>query len=312
MIKSVRSPETGQASGVRLGRTNLMVARLGLGAAPLGNMMGPVSDATARDILLTATQIAGTIVDTAPLYGVGLSEERIGATLSGGSKRKFVLSTKVGRLVKNGEIVEDYSYDGTMRSVEASSQRLGGLPLDIVHVHDPDEHFDEALEGAFRALAELRRNGTIQAVSAGMNQWQMLARFLDHADLDCLLIAGRYSLLDRSAEAELLPKCLSKGVGLMVGGVFNSGILANPRRGSTYDYVAADETTLARAMRLKEICDSYAIPLRAAALQFPLRNAAVSAVLVGVRSIEEWLENARLFGVQIPDSLWAELLASDV
>ena len=260
--------------------------------------------------------------DTAPLYGHGLAEQRLGAVLRTKPRDEFVLATKVGRLLRNDAPPEpgqafkgtppvnpvfDFSYDGVMRSAEESLARLGLDRIDVLHIHDPDEHHDEALSGAYRALDRLRSEGTIKAVGAGMNQSEMLVRFAREADFDCFLLAGRYSLLDRSGATELLPLCVERHIGVIAGGVFNSGILASPKPGATYNYQPAPPALLQRTMQLKGICERHSVDLKAAALQFPLRHPAVVSVLTGPRSVAEIDENIRLFQTPIPDDLWPQL-----
>jgi len=260
--------------------------------------------------------------DTAPLYGHGLAEARLGAVLRTKPRDAFVLASKVGRLLRADAPPEpgqsykgapplnpvfDFSYDGVMRSVEESLERFGLDRIDILHIHDPDDHFEEALTGAYRALDQLRREGSIKAVGAGMNQAEMLVRFAREADFDCFLLAGRYTLLDRVGEHELLPLCAERGIGIIAGGVFNSGLLADPRPGATFNYQAAPDHLVQRAVRLREICEAQGVDLKAAAIQFPLRNPAITSVLTGCRSVAELEENVHAFETQIPDGLWAEL-----
>ena len=235
---------------------------------------------------------------------------------------EFVIATKVGRLLRKDAPPEpgqaykgappvnpvfDFSYDGVMRSAEESLVRLGLDRIDVLHIHDPDDHYEEALSGAYRALDRMRSEGTIKAVGAGMNQAEMLARFAREADFDCFLLAGRYTLLDRIGLKELLPLCVEKGIAIIAGGVFNSGILADPRPGATYNYQAAPPALLERALELEAVCNRRGVDLKAAAIQFPLRHPAVASVLTGCRSVAEVEENVRMFEAPIPDTLWDEL-----
>jgi D-threo-aldose 1-dehydrogenase len=260
--------------------------------------------------------------DTAPLYGFGLSEQRLGAVLRAKPRDEFVISTKVGRLLKAGAAPEpgqawhgtpplnpvfDFSFDATMRSVEESLGRLGLDRVDVLLIHDPDAHFEEALHGAYRALDRLRSEGTVKAIGAGMNQAEMLARFVREADIDCLLLAGRYTLLDRVGARELLPLCLERGVAVIAGGVFNSGILAESGPRVHYNYEQAPAEVIARAEEIKATCARHGVDVKAAALQFPLRHPAVKSVLTGCRSTAELEENVRLFAAPIPDALWEQL-----
>jgi D-threo-aldose 1-dehydrogenase len=298
------------------------VTRLGLGTAFLGNLFVAVSDDEAHRVVEAAWQAGIRFFDTAPLYGHGLAEERLGAVLRSKPRDQFVLATKVGRLLRadappepGQSFVEvpsvnpvfDFSFDGVMRSVEESLERLGLDRIDVLHIHDPDEHFDEALSGAYRALDRLRAEGSIRAVGAGMNQSEMLVRFAREADFDCFLVAGRYTLLDRSGARELLPLCVERGIAIIAGGVFNSGILANPRPGGTFNYQAAPPEVVARAQELAAVCERHGVELKAAAIQFPLRHPAVPAVLTGCRTVAELEENVRMFHTAISDDLWREL-----
>ena len=281
-----------------------------------------MADDEAHRVVEAAWQAGIRFFDTAPLYGHGLAEQRLGAVLRAKPREEFVLATKVGRLLRADAPPEpgqaykgvppvnptyDFSYDGVMRSVEESLTRLGLDRVDVLHIHDPDEHFEEALAGAYRALDRLRAEGTIRAVGAGMNQAEMLVRFAREADFDCFLLAGRYTLLDRTGAAELLPLCVEKSIAIIAGGVFNSGILANPRPGTTFNYQPAPPELVDRALRMQEICARHGVELKAAAIQFPLRHPAVASVLTGCRSVREVEENVRMFQAPIPSSLWDEL-----
>lgn len=313
---------------VPLGRTQLTVTRLGLGTAPLGGLFAPVTGADARATIDRAYAAGLRLFDTAPLYGHGLAEEHLGQVLRQQPRGEYVLATKVGRLLRAGAApdpsqfhegepfykvssslnpVFDFSYDGAMRSVEESLHRLGLDRIDILHIHDPDEHYEEALRGAYPALDRLRREGTIAAVGVGMNHTEMLVRFARAADCDCFLVAGRYTLLDQTAVRELLPLCLERRIAIIAGGVYNSGILADPRAGATFDYLPVNTATLERAQRVQAVCRRHGVPLKAAALQFPLGHPAVAAVLIGCRSGAEMEENLRLSRADIPAALWEEL-----
>jgi D-threo-aldose 1-dehydrogenase len=313
---------------VPLGGTGLTVTRVGLGTAALGGLYEVVADGAARATIDRAWALGLRFFDTAPLYGHGLSEARLGAALAGRTRSEFVLATKVGRLLRAGappddsqlsgglerwpgvppvNPVFDFSYDGVLRSVEESLERLGLDRVDVLHIHDPDDHYEEALDGAYRALDRLRGEGTIAAVGAGMNQCELLVRFARDAEFDCFLLAGRYTLLDQSALAELLPLCLERGVAVVLGGVLNSGILADPRPGGTYDYGLAPPEVVERARRLDAVCRRHGVPLKAAALQFPLAHPAVTSVLVGARSVAELEEDLALLRLELPAELWREL-----
>jgi D-threo-aldose 1-dehydrogenase len=224
------------------------------------------------------------------------------------------VSTKVGRLLRPGlpdwagapplEAYFDFSYDGALHSLEGSLERLGLDRVDIALVHDPDDHYEQALTGAFRALVRLRDEGAVRAIGVGMNQAEMLCRFAREADPDCFLVAGRYTVLDRTAAAELLPLCEERGIAVIAGGIFNSGILAG---GDTFDYESAGADVVARVERLRGVCARWDAPLAAAAVQFPARHPAVASVLVGCRSAAELEEDVRLHELELPTALWAEL-----
>jgi D-threo-aldose 1-dehydrogenase len=298
------------------------VTRLGLGTAPLGGLYQALSDEEGHRVVEAAWDAGIRFFDTAPMYGSGLAEQRLGTVLRSKPRSEFVLSTKVGRLLRGDAApdpdqmfkglpplnpVFDFSYDGVMRSVEESLSRLGLDHVDVLLIHDPDDYYEEALTGAYRALDRLRSEGTITAVGAGMNQAEMLNRFAREADFDCLLLAGRYTMLDQSGADELLPFCLEHGIAVIAGGVFNSGILADTRPGAHYNYRPASPELLERARRIKAICERHGVDLKAAALQFPFRHPAITSVLIGCRSVTELEENVRMFKSPIPAELWDEL-----
>jgi D-threo-aldose 1-dehydrogenase len=307
---------------VAFGRTRLRVTELGLGSAPLGGLFEAVAEDEVHRVVDAAWSAGIRFFDTAPLYGHGLAEKRLGEVLRTKPRDEFVLATKVGRLLRADAPPEpgqafvgvppvnpvfDFSYDGVMRSVDESLARLGLDRIDILHIHDPDDHYEEALHGAYRALDTLRSEGTISAVGAGMNQAEMLSRFARDADFDCFLVAGRYTLLDRIAAKELLPLCVERGIAVVAGGVFNSGILADPNSDTHYNYLPAPAELTRRALELKAKCERRGVDLKAAAIQFPLRHPAIPVVLTGPRSVAELEENIRMFQAPIPDELWAEL-----
>lgn len=299
---------------VPLGTTTVQVSRLSLGGAPIGGLKEPDAAQTTHEIVMRAYALGIRLFDTAPLYGSGASERRMGAALRQLPRDAIVVATKVGRLIRPADggtlkAVFDFSYDGVMRSVEESLARLGLDRVDILHIHDPDRHFDEALGGAYKALDRLRAEGVISAVGSGMNQQEMPARFARAARFDCFLLAGRYTLLDQVGLKDLLPLCVEKGIGIIIGGVYNSGILANPRPGATFNYRPAEPPWLERAQRLEAVCARHDTPLQAVAIQFPLAHPAVSTVLTGVRSVAELEENERMFRYPVPDALWQDLKA---
>jgi D-threo-aldose 1-dehydrogenase len=304
----------------RLGGSGVRVTRLALGCAPLAGLYEPVSAEQARATVDAAWEHGIRTFDTAPHYGAGLSERYVGEALRARPREEFVLCTKVGRLLVAGGRAQsvfpgeppvarvfDFSRDGVRRSLEASLERLGLDRVDVVHVHDPDDYLDEAIGAAIPALVELREQGVIGAVGAGMNAAAPLARIVRESDVDCVLVAGRFTLLDRSAADELLPACADRGVAVIAAGVFNSGVLADPRPGATYDYAPAATGIVERARRIAAVCERHGVPLPAAAIAFPLRDPAITAVLVGARSPAEVAADARWFAAGVPDALWDEL-----
>jgi D-threo-aldose 1-dehydrogenase len=290
------------------------------GGAPIGGLYAPVSDETAAATLQAAWDAGIRAFDTAPHYGVGVSEQRIGDFLAGRPRAEFVVSTKVGRRLVPavGPVdgadgfygtpelrrVRDYSADGAVRSLEDSLRRLRLDRVDIALIHDPDEHMAEALDGAYPALARLRSEGAVGAIGVGVNSASLAEWFVTRCDLDCVLVAGRYTLLDDSAARSLFPLCLTRGVAVLAGGVFNSGILAG---GDRYDYALAPPGLLAQARRIAEVCARYDIPVAAAALRYVLRHPAVTAAVVGARTPDEIRADAGYLSLEIPDALWAEL-----
>jgi D-threo-aldose 1-dehydrogenase len=307
---------------VPLGRSDVAVSRLGLGTAPLAGLYSAVTEDEAAAALEAAWATGIRYFDTAPHYGAGLAERRLGAFLATRPRAEFTVSTKVGRLLVPGEAapgdegfhgerglvrVRDYSAAGVYRSLAESLERSGLDSFDIVLIHDPDDHWEDAVAGAYPALERLRAEGAVRAIGAGMNQTAMLTRFVAETDVDCVLVAGRYTLLDRGATDDLLPSCQERQVGVIVGGVFNSGILADPAPGASYDYAPAPDEVRRRALALAERCAAHGVPLAAAALRFPLRHPAVTGVVVGARNPREIAENAVHAATGIPEALWAEL-----
>jgi len=290
------------------------LGRLALGTAPIGGLYEAVDDDTAQAAVERAWELGVRYFDTAPRYGAGLAERRLGAALHGKPRAEFAVSTKVGRLLRPGTtawygapaLVDyfDFSRDAALRSLGESLGRLGLDRVDVAYVHDPDDHFDEAMAGSFGALRELRDEGVVRAIGVGSNQTAILCRFAREADPDCFLVAGRYTALDRGAAPELLPLCEERGIAVVAGGVFNSGVLAG---GDTFDYEAAPPDVLARVARLRETCARHGVPLPAAAVQFPLRHPAVSTALVGCRTPDEVAEDVRLSTLDLPAALWEEL-----
>jgi D-threo-aldose 1-dehydrogenase len=311
-----------------LGGSAVQVTQLALGCAGIGNLYQPVTDEAALATVEAAWDAGIRTFDTAPHYGLGLSERRLGAALRGRPRGTFTVSTKVGRLLvpnqddglgddlANGFAVSathrriwDFSADGVLRSLEASLDRLGLDRVDIALLHDPDDHAEQALTEAYPALERLRAEGVVGAIGVGMNQSALPARFLRETDIDVVLLAGRYTLLDQGGLAELLPEAAARGRSVVIGGVFNSGLLTAPRPGATFDYAPADRPVLDRALRLLEVTERHGVPLRAAALHFPFGHRAVAGVLTGARSPEEVRDTLEQLRRPIPDALWDELRA---
>ena len=309
---------------VQLGNTKLRVTRMGLGGAPLGGLFQDVAQETAVSTIRRALELGINFVDTAPLYGHGKSEEFFGRALAGANKAGIVIATKVGRLLvpterdrlKPDEFdnpapftpVFDFSYDGVMRSFEASLKRLNADRIDILHIHDPDDHFEDAIRGAYPALDKLRSQGLISAVGAGMNQAEMPARFAREGNFDCFLLAGRYTLIDHTGLRELLPLCVEKKIGIIIGGPYNSGVLASGARpGAKFNYADAPSAVLEKVRKVESVCARHAVSMKAAALQFPLAHPAVAAVIPGARSVAELEENFKLIREPIPAEFWADL-----
>lgn len=310
-----------------IGHTGLMVTRLGLGGAPLAGLFTSVPPEQATATIERHLSKGMNFCDTAPMYACGLSEIRLGKVLSQQDRNTFVLATKVGRLLEPDSTREsifnwsddmppmkwvyNFSYDATMRCLEESLKRLNLDRVDILHIHDPDDHYDEAMNGAYRAVIKLRSEGVIKAVGAGMNQAEMLTRFAQEGDFDCFLLAGRYTLIDHTGLKELLPLCVKKKISIIVGGPYNSGILATGAvKGATFNYLPASPEILDKVRRVEAICQRYGVPLKAAALQFPLAHPAVAALIPGGRSPEEVDENTRLISHPIPSDFWQDLRAA--
>ncbi|MCH5676608.1 aldo/keto reductase [Streptomyces gilvus] len=313
-----------------LGRSGVKVTDLGFGAAALGNLFTPVGDDEGAAAVDAAWSVGIRYFDTAPHYGLGLSERRLGQALAGRPRGEFTVSTKVGRLLEplaesDGDDLEhgfavpathrrvwDFSADGVLRSIEASLTRLGLDAVDIVYLHDPDDHLDQALREAYPALERLRSEGVVRAIGAGMNQSAALARFVRETDVDAVLLAGRYTLLDQTSLADLLPAAAERGASVVAGGVFNSGLLADPRPGATYDYTTAPPALVERALELKGVAERHGLPLRAAALRFPFGHPAVAGVLVGARSAAEVRDAAAMLAEPVPEALWQDLFPAGV
>jgi D-threo-aldose 1-dehydrogenase len=288
------------------------VARVGLGTAPLGGLFADVSPEAATQTVDAAWSLGVRFFDTAPLYGSGLAEERLGGALAHRPREEYTVATKVGRVLQPGaaspefpnapplEAVFDFSPEGVRRSLAGSLDRLRLEAVDIVLLHDPEEHMEEAR----RAVETVRE--LAPRVGVGTNVVETAVSFVERGDADLVLLAGRYTLLDRSAADELLPLCADRGVALLAAGVFNSGVLAG---GTTFDYRAATPAVFERRRELEEACARHHVPLAAAAIQFPLRHPAVTSILIGARTPEEVTEDVRLLDHAVPEELWSELAA---
>jgi D-threo-aldose 1-dehydrogenase len=308
----------------RLGRSPVCVTDYSFGGAAIGNLFTEVGDQDARAAVDAAWAGGIRTFDTAPHYGLGLSERRLGGALRHRPRPEYVISTKVGRLLQPAaepfgrdpegfavpaaaSRVFDFSADGVRRSLTDSLSRLGLDHVDVALIHDPDDHGEEALRAAYPALEQLRAEGCVRAIGVGMNQAEMLTRFVTDTDIDLVLIAGRYTLLDQSAADTLLPAALDRGVAVIAGGVFNSGVLAAPTAGARYEYQPAPGSLIGRARAMETVCEQFGVPLRAAAARFPLRHPAVASVLIGARNASEITDAIDLRRLEIPDALWDAL-----
>ncbi|MDA0991196.1 MAG: aldo/keto reductase [Verrucomicrobia bacterium] len=309
----------------QLGGTGLDLTTLGFGGGPVGWRATPDIDREADDLLLAAWDRGIRYFDTAPYYGYGNSERRIGNALRRRSRDEFVLSSKVGRLIRPGfdgyrgeeQVVYDYSYDGAMRSIEESLERLQLGRIDIALIHDIDrwthkeaqpQRFREAVDGAYRALTDLKSQGVVRAIGLGVNEWQVCDVFARAVPIDCFLLAGQHSLLRQEAQREFLPFCVEEGIGIIVGGPYNSGILASGAvPGALFDYSPAPDEVLDRVRRIEAVCRRFGTPVAAAALAFTLRHPAVATVIPGVATADELRITADNAAYPIPEVLWTAL-----
>ena len=313
---------------VKIPRIDRYISKLALGTAPLGGLFTAVSDEQGQATVLAALDSGINFIDTAPLYGHGNAERMIGSALSKTNK-EYVISTKVGRVLKKfapeeiaGKVdglaafigvdptifpVFDFSRDGILRSIQESLERLNISSIDIALIHDADDRIDEAIKNSYPVLDELRSQGVIKGIGVGMNICSYATKAVKEMDLDVILIAGRYSLLDQSAQEVLFKECLKKQTGVMVGGVYNSGVLANPTPASTYNYVPVTPEILSKVKQIQALLLGFDISLTAAAIQFPLRHPAVTCVLTGSRSVTELNANIKDFDQTIPDAAWKAL-----
>ena len=318
----------------RLGRSNVFVDRLLLGLVPLGNMYKVVSDEEAQAVLQTWWDHGLRTYDVAPVYGFGLAERRLGRFLADKLRSEFTVSTKVGRPIRKGAPDDpelywpdgtpyfhgmpddirpyyDFTRDGMLWGFEQSLERLGLDGVDYVHLHDPDDHIPAVIEVAFPTLAEMRSQGIIGAIGVGTNWGRVAYPIALECDLDCVLPAGRYTLVDFEAAEQLLPLCEERGITVINGGVFNGGFLADPKIGATFQYrPTQDQYLVDRALAIKATCAAHGVPIKAAALQFSMGHPAVGAIVIGASSVAHAEEVIRLFEQDIPDAMWDELLAS--
>jgi D-threo-aldose 1-dehydrogenase len=320
----------------QLGRTKLKVTVLGLGTAPLGNLYAPMTDADAQATLVAALDGGVHFIDTAPFYGHGWSEHRVGEALRSRKRDDIVLSTKIGRLLRpkdpakgiDGgvfaavlpfEPVFDYSYDGVMRSVEDSLQRLGTHRIDILLIHDvdrwthgsqeaADRRMQEVLDGGYKAMVKLRDQGAVGAIGAGLNEWDTCQKLAERSDLDCFLLAGRYTLLEQESLETFLPLCVKRNIGVFLGGPYNTGILATGAvPGAYYNYAPAKPDILERVRKLEAVCQRHKVTLASAALQFPLAHPAIASVIPGAKTGTEVKRSIATLEAPIPRDFWAEL-----
>ena len=319
---------------VSITKKQLKIKNISYGTAVLGNYYEVLSNDEASQVINKAFDLGINYFDTAPLYGFGLSEHRVGMNLQLKDRDSYILSTKVGRLLSPADPKEidrgpwkgglnfnpyyDYSYDGTIRCIEQSMHRLGISKIDILHIHDVDyfthkekhlveKYFSEAIKGAYKALEELRRNGNISAISIGINEFEMAERFLKEVDVDCVMLAGRYTLLEQNSLKTFLPLCEKNKVDILLAAPFNSGILAGSEKNLNWNYAKASKELIDKVNSLKRICDNYNIPLAAAAIQFPLAHPVVKTVVTGAVNVKELEENVSYLDVKIPNDFWQEL-----
>ncbi|WP_418591641.1 aldo/keto reductase [Ponticoccus sp. (in: a-proteobacteria)] len=320
---------------VKFGRTDLEVTAFGFGTAPIGNIFREIDEETSDGMIQSAWDAGVRYYDTAPMYGHGLAELRTGHSLRWKNRDDFVLSSKVGRVLKPARKQDidyapwtnagrftlnfDYSYDGTMRSFEDSLQRLNLEHMDIVFIHDIDvftrgaeqpEVFRQAMDGAWKALSDLRDQGVVKAIGVGVNEWEVCQTALEQRDFDCFLLAGRYTLLEQDSLDTFLPLCEERGAAVVVGGGFNSGILATGAvEGAKYNYAPAPAGIMERVRKIEAVCAEHNVPLPAAALQFVVAHPAIPSFIAGTRTVEQLQKNLAWFSHPIPAAFWADLKA---
>lgn len=319
--------KTTKTTTQRRGGEAVRLTELGLGTAQFGNLYREATDDDVRQAFEAAWDAGVRYFDTAPHYGLGLSERRLGELLAEHDRSEFTISTKVGKLLvpnPGGEDSQDdqgfavpavvkrqwdFSAEGVTRSLESSLDRLGLDRVDIVYVHDPDDFGDQVVAEAIPALVELRDRGVIGAIGTGMNQSALPARFVRETDIDLVMLAGRFSLLDQGALDDLLPAALDRGVGIVAAGAYNSGVLATdrPPRDAKYDYDTVPPEIVERAWAIADVCERHGVTLPEAAVAFPRRHPAVVSTVLGMRNGAQAAENIRRFAVDVPDALWTDL-----
>ena len=302
-------------------KSGLQIPEFGIGTSPFGGLFASVSESAVADVISTSMEMGLNYFDTAPHYGMGSAEVRLGRNINHLPRSSFVVSTKVGRLIVPSEKADDpgwenstaaverifdFSAAGIERSLLESLERLKMESVEMVFIHDPDGAADQAISEAYPVLERLRAEGIVKTIGIGITSNEIPTRFINETDIDVVLIALKYTLLDQSAGAELLPTALRKGVSVIAGGVFNSGILTNPKAGATFNYEPASPEVLARAQKIEEFFVDRGVSLAQAALQFPMQHPAISAILVGCRSADEVTTNVALYNKEIDSQIWSE------
>ncbi|MCJ8309652.1 MAG: aldo/keto reductase [Rhizobiaceae bacterium] len=318
---------------MKFGRVDLEVTAFGFGTAPIGNIFREIDEETSDGMIQTAWDAGVRYYDTAPMYGHGLAELRTGHSLRWKNRDDFILSSKVGRVLKPARKADidfapwtnagrfqmefDYSYDGTMRSFEDSLQRMNLESMDICFIHDIDvftrgddqpEVFKQAMDGCWKALSSLRDQGAVKAIGVGVNEWEVCHEALKQRDFDCFLLAGRYTLLEQDSLNEFLPLCEERGAAVVIGGGFNSGILATGAvEGAKYNYAPAPQEIMDKVKKIEAVCADFNVPLPAAALQFVVAHPAIPSFIAGTRTVEQLQKNLAWFSHPIPADFWATL-----
>ncbi len=302
-------------------KSGLQIPEFGIGTSPFGGLFASVSESAVADVISTSMEMGLNYFDTAPHYGMGSAEVRLGRNINHLPRSSFVVSTKVGRLIVPSEKADDpgwenstaaverifdFSAAGIERSLLESLERLKMESVEMVFIHDPDGAADQAISEAYPVLERLRAEGIVRTIGVGLTSNEIPTRFINETDIDVVLIALKYTLLDQSAATELLPTALKKGVSVIAGGVFNSGILTNPKAGATFNYEPASPEVLARAQKIEKFFVDRGVSLAQAALQFPMQHPAISAILVGCRSADEVTTNVALYNREIDSQIWSE------